>query len=151
MLLSNLTAFPAPCNILSELSVPIILHSSIPGGYYTSASRSGTSLKPNVPPGVKETSISALPLLLHAFVDVVSAIGGKDNKGGLWKGNLHFLASVFSNITTVSFYYQDTEYYSFSYRSEYSRTQAVIFSLLPLLSILLTAQPKTWNTPYPNW
>jgi hypothetical protein len=99
MLLSNITAYAGVCNTLIELSVPVINHPSIPGGVYAPLSRSGTSPKPDISPDAKELNIKAISLLLHSFVD--SAAIPSNETRPLRKGNLHFLASVFANVTTV--------------------------------------------------
>jgi hypothetical protein len=100
MLLSNLTSASAACSTLLDLKVPVIPNPTRPKAYYTPQSRSGTCgpLTP-YPPG-EPRELPALPLLVDAFVQgaMVQAAG---DKAAQRKGQLHFLASVFANLTVV--------------------------------------------------
>jgi hypothetical protein len=97
MLLSNLTASSAACSAILSLEVSIVLDPSSPNLYYATQSRCGTSIAPfPFPPG-ETISVLALPLMIDAFVQ-----GGyleDDKLKRSRKGELHFLASVFANLT----------------------------------------------------
>ena len=98
MLLSNLSANSSVCTTLLELKIPITASPSIPGFYYPPESRSPTSPAPIMPPDAKTIDALALPLLVEAFVQGASKTGTSASSR---KANLHFLASVFANITIV--------------------------------------------------
>ncbi|KAG9018276.1 Meiotic recombination protein dmc1 [Tulasnella sp. 427] len=92
MILSNLTAHVAPCNSIIDMKIPVIVDSSIHGGFYPTSSRCATSPTPTLPQNQTSKQVAALPLLLDAFVQAAS----EDSKR---KAKLHFLASVFANLT----------------------------------------------------
>ncbi|KAF5362496.1 hypothetical protein D9756_002670 [Leucocoprinus leucothites] len=83
MLLSNLTTSSAACNILLNLQITIIPDKRLPNGVYTVDSRSASSL----------------PLLVDAFVQGATIGDIKDLEKRKRKGELHFLANVFANLT----------------------------------------------------
>jgi len=82
------------------MKVSIIPDRKNPESFYPVQSRSGTSPLP--PPG-DPLEVLAMPLLVDAFVQ--SALVDENQKldERKRKGQLHFLASVFANITMVSF------------------------------------------------
>jgi hypothetical protein len=80
------------------MKISIIPDRKDPESFYPVQSRSGTSPLP--PPGDSQ-EILAIPLLVDAFVQ--GALIDEDQRldERKRKGQLHFLASVFANITTV--------------------------------------------------
>jgi hypothetical protein len=114
MLLSNLTSHPALVPQIAALRIPII---PLPTSahyppYFLPASLSATSTihpdfrDPTIGPANKEAGqeeerdIEGLRALVQAFEDGASD-GVKDSKGKR-KGECHFLASVFANVSIVS-------------------------------------------------
>ncbi|KAG6828550.1 hypothetical protein H0H92_007574 [Tricholoma furcatifolium] len=92
MLLSNLTSSSSACSALLSLKVSII-----PGTEpYATQSRCGTSAPPDPYPPGEARDVLALPLLLEAFASVQAE---SDPSKRTRKGDLHFLASVFANIS----------------------------------------------------
>ncbi|KAG6900626.1 hypothetical protein C0993_007300 [Termitomyces sp. T159_Od127] len=94
MLLSNLTSSSAACSTLISLHVSIIPGTEL----YATQSRCGTSPPPDPYPSGEEKDVLALPLLLDAFAAVTTDSDPSKRKR---KGDLHFLASVFANISVV--------------------------------------------------
>lgn len=99
MLLSNISTEPATCMKLAELKIPVIRISGSPIAFYPTLSRASSSPPPTPYPQGTVEDVLALPLLVQAFVqgartDVSSPVPAR-------KGELHFLASVFANMTTV--------------------------------------------------
>ncbi|KAF8836959.1 DUF383-domain-containing protein [Paxillus ammoniavirescens] len=102
MLLSNLTSSSSPCAALLNLEIPIIpvISDTSPVSYYPTQSRSGTCSAPVPYPSIEPQEVLALPLLLEAFVQAASVDSSGDKSRRLRKGDLHFLSSVFANIST---------------------------------------------------
>ncbi|EGN95120.1 hypothetical protein SERLA73DRAFT_77131 [Serpula lacrymans var. lacrymans S7.3] len=100
MLLSNLTASSAACAALLKLNISLIpgAFSSIP--YYPTQSRAGTCSPPTPYPSGEACDVLALPLLIDAFVQgaLVESLG--ENQPRQRRGELHFLSSVFANLST---------------------------------------------------
>ncbi|KAJ3561533.1 hypothetical protein NP233_g10132 [Leucocoprinus birnbaumii] len=99
MLLSNLTSSSAACNILLNLKITAIPDTRLPNGIFTVDSRSASCPAPVPYPSEKEISVSALPLLVDAFVQGATIGDIKDLEKRKRKGELHFLANVFANLT----------------------------------------------------
>lgn len=99
MLLSNLTTSSAACNILLNLQITIIPDKRLPNGVYTVDSRSASCPAPVPYPSGGEISVPALPLLVDAFVQGATIGDIKDLEKRKRKGELHFLANVFANLT----------------------------------------------------
>ncbi|GJJ11446.1 hypothetical protein Clacol_005679 [Clathrus columnatus] len=99
MLLSNLTSQQSVCSTLLSLKIPIIIDQSLSYGFYPTQSRSGTSETPSLlTSGIKE--VVALPLLLDAFSTSAKVEGsGSTASLSTRKGELHFLSSVFANLS----------------------------------------------------
>jgi len=100
MLLSNATCQPLVCHALLDLRievVPSVSKDSITTGLYAPRSRCPTSPPPNPSPVGRPRKERALSLLIDAFSG--SAIS--DIQKAERKGQLHFLATVFANISTV--------------------------------------------------
>lgn len=97
MLLSNLTASPRVATSLIPLEVDVIDTPGSEFAFYTPQSRSGTSPPPYPYPDSQVQKALALPLLIEAFANSATL----EKHVGQRKGQLHFLASVFSNISTV--------------------------------------------------
>lgn len=102
MLLSNLTASSTACAILLSMNISIIIDSSFPNSYYPTQSRCGTCPAPDPYPSGEAREALALPLLVDACIQGAQVDESGDRSKRLRKGDLHFLASVFANLTTVS-------------------------------------------------
>lgn len=102
MLLSNVTASAAPCVTLLSLQVSVIADPKSFTGYFPTQSRSGTCTAPVPYPSGEEREVLALPLLIDAFVQGAPLSGSQDQEKQKHKGELHFLASVFANLSIVS-------------------------------------------------
>lgn len=98
MLLSNLTASSTACAALASLKVTII-HTETKTAFATQ-SRCGTSPPPDPYPTTEAEDHLALPFLLEAFVQGAE-VGSEDLASRKRKGTLHFLASVFANLSSV--------------------------------------------------
>jgi hypothetical protein len=98
MLLSNLSVSASVTSTLVSMEIPIIPDLRDPDAFYPVQSRSGTTPLP--PPGDSQ-EVLAMPLLVDAFVR--SALVDENQKldERKRKGELHFLACVFANVTTV--------------------------------------------------
>lgn len=98
MLLSNMTSSAAVCSGLLDLKIPI-LKGTDGKSFYPPVSRCPTSPLPeNLPGKAVEVEEHALPLLLEAFVQGATRTSdGQDSR----KAPLHFLSSVFANLSTV--------------------------------------------------
>jgi len=94
MILSNITAHTTPCLELLKLEVEVTPIND-KGGYYPPQSRSVTAPPPSPYPSASSKAVSALPLLVDAFATAAT-------EGIKRKGQLHFLGSVFANLSTVS-------------------------------------------------
>lgn len=99
MLLSNLTASSNACAAMLSLTVNIIPDTDLPNSFYATQSRCGTSAPPSPYPSGEPRDVLALPLLLDAFVQGAQIV--EDRSKRLRKADLHFLASVFANLTGV--------------------------------------------------
>lgn len=98
MLLSNLTASPSACSSLLSLKIPLV---PMAGGlYYTPHSRSGSCPAPVPYPSEQPCDTFSLPLLIDAFVQGASIDKSLDASKRARNGDLHFLSSVFANIST---------------------------------------------------
>lgn len=82
------------------MKISIIPDRKDPESFYPVQSRSGTSPLP--PPGDSQ-EVFAMPLLVDAFVQGALVDESQKLDARKRKGELHFLASVFANITTVGF------------------------------------------------
>lgn len=98
MLLSNITAQSSPCANLLKLEVDIIPLEGATVKYYPVQSRCNTSPSPTPYPEGKPQKARALNLLVDAFASSASL----DTHSSERKGQLHFLAGVFANISGVS-------------------------------------------------
>ncbi|EJF64058.1 hypothetical protein DICSQDRAFT_159976 [Dichomitus squalens LYAD-421 SS1] len=99
MLLSNVTAHGGACNVLLSLKVSVLPDPKSPIKVFPVDSRSMTCPAPVPYPSSEPKEVLALPLLVDAFVKAASVTEEREKR--LFKGDLHFLASVFANISTV--------------------------------------------------
>ncbi|KDQ19193.1 hypothetical protein BOTBODRAFT_28681 [Botryobasidium botryosum FD-172 SS1] len=98
MILSNLSAHPNVPKAILSLVIPILASPSSLPPYYAPASRCPTSPPPEPYPDTDVTySVSALSLLVDAFSRVEPDGTKLDQRKR--KGELHFLSSVFANIS----------------------------------------------------
>ncbi|KAI5121883.1 hypothetical protein M0805_001089 [Coniferiporia weirii] len=97
MLLSNITSHASTCAALISLKIPVLRSPSATPPYYPPQSRSGTNMPPSPYPPGDTFEVHVLPLLVQAFVQgaKIDATSEQRNR----KGDLHFLASVFANIS----------------------------------------------------
>jgi len=100
MLLSNLTASPRPCAALLTLQIPILQTPSSAGPFYPTQSRAGSCAPPVPYPSGTEVNVPTLPLLVDAFVQGVNIDLSTPLDKRPRKSELHFLASVFANLST---------------------------------------------------
>ena len=96
MILSNITAYTTTCAELLKLEVDVAPIDDN-GGYYPPQSRSVTAPPPSPYPSASSKSVAALPLLVDAFSTSIT-------EGSKRKGQLHFLGSVFANLSIVSLF-----------------------------------------------
>ncbi|THH32480.1 hypothetical protein EUX98_g1745 [Antrodiella citrinella] len=100
MLISNMTTSASVCAALLTLTVSVHPDEKSATTYYAVDSRSGTCIPPYPLPTGDPKSILALPLLIEAFSK--SALpDGADEDQRTREANLHFLSSVFANITAT--------------------------------------------------
>nr|GAT51388.1 predicted protein [Mycena chlorophos] len=100
MLLSNLTATSVGCSAMVSLEIDIIPDPSLPNGFFAVQSRCSTAPPPDPYPAADARKVLALPLLVDAFVQGAQIDNDETGQARSRKGNLHFLASVFANVTT---------------------------------------------------
>ncbi|KAH8104073.1 DUF383-domain-containing protein [Cristinia sonorae] len=100
MLLSNMTSSPTVCAALLSLNISAILDATSSTGYYAVDSRAGTCIPPHPYPSGEPTLLPALPLLIEAFAKSALPEGADDTKQKR-EANLHFLSSVFANVSAT--------------------------------------------------
>ncbi|KIJ65194.1 hypothetical protein HYDPIDRAFT_181518 [Hydnomerulius pinastri MD-312] len=100
MLLSNVTSSSSTCAALLNLKISVIptVPTSSLVSFYPTQSRSGTCSAPVPYPSTEPQEVLALPLLVEAFVQGATASDDKSQRTR--KGELHFLSSVFANISS---------------------------------------------------
>jgi len=109
MLLSNLTASSAACSVLLSLNIPVVSDHTSAVQLYPTESRCGTCAAPVPYPSGESRNVPALPLLVDAFVQGAQIDPSADLAMRKRKGELHFLSSVFANLSVVcSINRQDT-------------------------------------------
>jgi hypothetical protein len=106
MLLSNLTVSASACSALLNLRIPVVPDAAAKGQFYPPNSRSGSCPAPVPYPSGNPLEAAAFPLLLDAFVDGANVSRDTESKR---KGELHFLASVFANLTAVRLGYLSSD------------------------------------------
>lgn len=102
MLLSNLTAATPACATLLILKVKVIPDSRLSNGVFPVDSRCGSCPEPVPYPRAEPRDVAALPLLINAFVEGAQVVQDGDLSKRTRKANLHFMASVFANMTAAS-------------------------------------------------
>lgn len=102
MVLSNLTSSSQTCVALLSLQIQVVPLASTTASisYYPIQSRAATCPAPVPHPSIEPLQVHALPLLVQAFVEGVSPGSGLSSER-IRKGYLHFLSSVFANISAV--------------------------------------------------
>jgi len=100
MLLSNLTTSPGSCTALLALQIPILQTPSSAGPFYPTQSRAGSCAPPVPYPTGTEVHMHALPLMVDAFVQGANIDLSIPLDKRPRKSELHFLASVFANLST---------------------------------------------------
>lgn len=101
MLLSNLTAATPACSILLTLKIKVIPDTRLSNGVYPTDSRCGSCPEPVPYPRAEVKEVLALPLLINAFVEGAQVVDDGDLSNRTRKATLHFLASVFANMTAA--------------------------------------------------
>jgi hypothetical protein len=101
MLLSNLTTSAAACSAVLEMKIPVIPDTSSPDSFYPPQSRCATCNAPVPYPTGDSQDVLSLPLLVNAFAQGAQIVSTPDQPPQR-KGQLHFLANVFANLTVVS-------------------------------------------------
>ncbi|KAH9857266.1 DUF383-domain-containing protein [Lenzites betulinus] len=101
MLLSNLSATPSVCTALLSMSIPLLPDPNSPTKWFPVYSRCGTCPAPVPYPSEEPREVLALPLLIDAFVKAVPGDVNPEISKRKREGELHFLSSVFANITTI--------------------------------------------------
>ncbi|RXW14051.1 hypothetical protein EST38_g11800 [Candolleomyces aberdarensis] len=96
MMLSNLTASSPACSALLTMKISVIPHE---GSLYPVNSRCGSCAAPVPYPAGEEKEVPALPLLVEAFVQGATMGEITDLSKRQRKAELHFLASVFANMS----------------------------------------------------
>ncbi|KAI0698372.1 DUF383-domain-containing protein [Cytidiella melzeri] len=99
MILSNITSTPSTAATLLSMKVSILPDPNSSTSYYPVNSRSGTCSAPVPYPSGDAQEVLALPLLLEAFVQGAAVDGQGDPSKRPRKASLHFLSSVFANIS----------------------------------------------------
>jgi hypothetical protein len=102
MLLSNLTTSSGSCTALLALQIPVLETPSSASPFYPTQSRAGSCAPPVPYPTGTEVNVRALPLLVDAFVQGANIDLSIPLDECLRKSELHFLASVFANLSMVS-------------------------------------------------
>ena len=102
MLLSNLTAASTACSILLTLKIAIIPDDRLSNLLYPVESQCGSCPAPVPYPVGEAREALVLPMLIDAFVEGAQIFETEDLSKRPRKANLHFLASVFANMTVVS-------------------------------------------------
>jgi hypothetical protein len=102
MLLSNLTASSGSCTALLALQIQLLQTPSSTSPFYPTQSRAGSCAPPVPYPTGTEVNVRALPLLVDAFVQGANIDLSVPLDKRPRKSELHFLASVFANLSTVS-------------------------------------------------
>lgn len=98
MLLSNLSVSVTVISAMVSMKISIIPDRKDPDAFYPAQSRSGTC---PLPPSGHSQDVFVMPLLVDAFVESAPIDENQMLDKRKRKGELHFLASVFANITTV--------------------------------------------------
>ncbi|KAF7798572.1 hypothetical protein EIP86_009794 [Pleurotus ostreatoroseus] len=99
MILSNITTAAATCSTLLSMKVEILPDPKSPTKYFPTQSRSGTCGAPVPYPSGDPKEVFALPLLVDAFVQGASVDDENDPDKRPRKASLHFLSSVFANLS----------------------------------------------------
>lgn len=102
MLLSNITSSAAACSTLLSMNISVLPDPKSPTSFYPVDSRSSTCPAPVPYPSGEPRQIPALPLLLDAFLQAARVEETEDKSKHKRKAELHFLSSVFANVSTVS-------------------------------------------------
>jgi hypothetical protein len=99
MILANLSGATGPlAPILASLTIPVAPGANSEDGLLATLARCGSCVAPSPRLNVKARDVLAIPILVDAFVD-----GARPREVGSGrKGSLHFLSSVFANISAVS-------------------------------------------------
>ncbi|KAI8985535.1 DUF383-domain-containing protein [Trametes punicea] len=101
MLLSNLSAASSVCTALLSLKVSLLPDPKSPMRWFPVDSRCGTCPAPVPYPPGEPKEVLALPLLIDTFVKAAPSVENQDLDKRAHKGELHFLASVCANLSTI--------------------------------------------------
>ncbi|KAF8623119.1 hypothetical protein AX17_007553 [Amanita inopinata Kibby_2008] len=98
VLLSNLSSSSITCASIASMKIEVIPESSLASQCFPTLSRCGSCPAPVPHPSGEPREVPALSLLMDAFVQ--GAQIEEDLAKRVRKGHLHFLASVFANLST---------------------------------------------------
>lgn len=110
MILANTTGFKPSALALTKLTIPLLaLPSTSATPYYAPLARCGSVLTVNPYPSGSPVSVSAMSILVDAFIRSAVVSEKEDGEGNKVviradpsrKADLHFLASVFTNVSGV--------------------------------------------------
>ena len=99
MLLSNISFSPVTCTALTSVTIQVVPEPKLASQCFPVQSRCGSCPAPVPYPSNEALDVPALPLLIDAFVQ--GAQIEEDLSKRVRKGKLHFLASVFANLSGV--------------------------------------------------
>jgi hypothetical protein len=99
MLLSNLSSSSAICAAIASMTIKVVPESKLAGQCFPVQSRCGSCPAPVPYPSKEPHDVPALSLLIDAFVQGAQIEGDLSKR--MRKGKLHFLASVFANLSAV--------------------------------------------------
>jgi hypothetical protein len=103
MLLSNLTAHPQGATAFINFTIPCVYYPTAPAleKFYFPAARSATSVALPHDQTREAKSISAMYALVDAFTSAAAVTEQGSKDASKRKGDLHFISSVFANISVV--------------------------------------------------
>ena len=99
MLLSNLSSSPATCALIISRKIQVVSEPRLASKCFPVLSQCGSCPSPVPYPSGAQKAVLALPLLIDAFVQGAQVEENPSKR--LRKGKLHFLASVFGNLSAV--------------------------------------------------
>lgn len=99
MILSNISSSSVTCAAITSVTIQVVPEPKLASQCFPVQSRCGSCPAPVPNPSNETLDVPALPLLIDAFVQ--GAQIEEDLSKRVRKGKLHFLASVFANLSAV--------------------------------------------------